>query len=73
MSDKIPLTTGIRQGDSLSPTLFNIIIDEIIMEVKKVKQGYRMGDKEIVAICYADDVVLKSESEDNLQWLLYKF
>ena len=32
-----------------------------------------MGDKEIKAICYADDVVLISESEDNLQRLLYKF
>ena len=73
LSDKIPLTTGIRQGDSLSPTLFNIIMDEIITEVKKVERGYRMGDKEIKAICYADDVVLISESEDNLQRLLYKF
>ena len=57
MSDKIPLTTGIRQGDSLSPTLFNKIMDEIITEVKKMKGGYRMGDKEIKVICYAEDVV----------------
>ena len=32
-----------------------------------------MGDKEIKAICYADDVALISESEDDLQRLLYKF
>ena len=32
-----------------------------------------MGDKEIKAICYADDVVLIFESEDDLQRLLYKF
>ena len=72
MSDKKPLTTGIRQGDSLSPTLFNIIVDEIITEVEKVERGYQMGDKKIKAICYADDVVLISESEDGLQRLLYK-
>ena len=48
-------------------------MDEIITEVKKVEREYRMGDKEIKAICYADDVVLISESEDNLQRLLYKF
>ena len=58
LSDKIPLTTGIRQGDSLSPTLFNIIMDEISTEVKIVGRGDRMGDKEIKAICYALDVVL---------------
>ena len=32
-----------------------------------------MGDKEIKVICYAEDVVLISESEDHLQRLLYKF
>ena len=48
-------------------------MDEIITEDKKVERGYRMRDKEIKAICYADDVVLISESEDNLQRLLYKF
>ena len=69
----IPLTTGITQEDSLSPTLFNIIMDEIMTEVKRVERGYRMGDKEIKAICYADDVVLISDSEDDLQRLLYKF
>ena len=36
-------------------------MDEIITEVKKVEQGYRMGDKEIKAICYAYDVVLISD------------
>ena len=48
-------------------------MDEIITEVKKGERGYRMGDKEIKAIYYADDVVLISESEGNLQRLLYKF
>ena len=48
-------------------------MDEIITELKKVKQGYRMGDKEIKAVYYADDVVLISESKYDLQRLLYKF
>lgn len=33
---KILITSGIRQDDSLSPILFNLIIDEIIKEVKTV-------------------------------------
>ena len=47
-------------------------MDEIITEVKIVEREYPMGEKEIKAICYADDVVLISEGKDNLQRLLYK-
>ncbi|XP_044760217.1 uncharacterized protein LOC123317675 [Coccinella septempunctata] len=32
-----------------------------------------MGNKEIKIVCYADDAVIISEDEDNLQRLLYKF
>ena len=32
-----------------------------------------MGNKEIKICCYADDVVLISEDEDNLQRLLFRF
>lgn len=37
VSEKIPVVTGITQGDSLSPTLF---MEEIITEVKKVVWPY---------------------------------
>ena len=73
LTKKIPIHTGIRQGDSLSPTLFNLVMDEIIKEVKTAGRGYRMGNKEIKICCYADDVVLISEDEDNLQRLLFRF
>ena len=32
-----------------------------------------MGNTEIKIMCYADDAVIVSEDEDNLQRLLYKF
>ena len=64
---KIPVTTGIKQGDSLSPILFNIITDEFTNEVKKTGRGYRMEDIKIMY--YADDAVLISENKDKLQKL----
>lgn len=73
LSKRIPVKTGIRQGDSLSPVLFNIIMDEIVNEVKQAGRGYRMGDRGVKIICYADDAVIVSEDEDDLQRLLYKF
>ena len=59
--------------NSLSPTLFNLVMDEIIKEVKTAGRGYRMGNKQIKICCYADDVVLISKDVVNLQQLLFRF
>lgn len=72
LTEPIEATTGIRQGDSLSPLLFNIILDEIIKQVK-TRRGYRMGNKEIQILCYADDTILIAENEDDLQRLMHQF
>lgn len=68
----INIKGGIRQGDSLSPTLFNMIMDQIIYEVKK-REGYRMGPHKINIVCYADDAVLVASNEDDLQRQLHSF
>lgn len=71
LTKPIPVNSGIRQGDSLSPLLFNIIMDEIIVKVR-TGNGYKMGNEEIKIICYADAVLL-ANSEDDLQKLLHMF
>jgi hypothetical protein len=63
---------AIRQGESLSPLLFNIIMDGLIKSVSNNK-GFKMGDSEIKIICYADDAVLLSDNEDDLQRMLFNF
>ena len=40
LTKKIPIHTGIRQEDSLSPTLFNLVMDEIIKEVKTAEREW---------------------------------
>ncbi|KAI4486268.1 hypothetical protein M0802_012412 [Mischocyttarus mexicanus] len=69
---QVPVNTCIRQCDSLSSFLFNLIMDKLIESVKPMN-GYKMGNKDFNILCYADDVVLVASSEDNLQGLLYKF
>ncbi|XP_065170188.1 uncharacterized protein [Atheta coriaria] len=71
-TDPIKVGTGVRQGDSLSPLLFNFIMEEIIARVRRCK-GYQMGGKELKVVCYADDAVLISDSEDNLQRMIHQF
>ncbi|XP_055380820.1 uncharacterized protein LOC129611625 [Condylostylus longicornis] len=48
-------------------------MDEIIKKVKCAGRGYKIGDNEIKCVCFADDAVLISDSEDNLQRLVYAF
>lgn len=56
----------------MSPLLFNLVMDEIIKKVRRLK-GYKMGNENISILCYADDAVLIAENEDDLQRLLYLF
>jgi hypothetical protein len=50
LSEKIPVKRGVRHGDSLNPLLFNLIIHEIIKNIKD-KKAYRLGNKAINIIC----------------------
>lgn len=72
MSKPISISQGIRQGDSLSPLLFNLIMDKIITSLQGLN-GFKMGHTDMRILCYADDAVLMAESEDDLQRLLYRF
>ena len=59
-SGSIPV--NLRQGDSLSPLLFSIVMDEIFGEIKNLK-GYSLGDENLTCVCYADDAALVAEDE----------
>jgi len=63
LTQEVSISTGIRWGDSLSMVLFNLIMNEMIKDNKE----------EITTLCYADDAVIISENEDELQRLLYQF
>lgn len=46
-------------------------MDQRIKDVKLLDTGYRVGQKSIGIVCYADDALLMAEDED-LQPLLYR-
>lgn len=46
----------IRQNDSLSPLLFNVVMDKVIITTKSMK-GYKMANTNVNIIGNADDTV----------------
>ena len=60
MSDPVGIRSGVRQGNSLSPMLFNLIMDKRIDQLPK-HLGYKLGDISIPVVSYADDAVLLAE------------
>ena len=63
---------GLKQGDCLSPTLFAIFINDLALEIKESKIGLNIDGNQLVNILlYADDIVLLSENEKDLQSLLF--
>ncbi|KAL0103821.1 hypothetical protein PUN28_017858 [Cardiocondyla obscurior] len=65
-SSAIKIGRGVRQGDPLSPLLFNLVVDRAL-GVLSEDVGYTMGGKRINALGYADDIVLLASTRNGLQ------
>ena len=66
-TDWFNVSSGVRQGDNLSLVLFNLYINELAMELKKLNYGVDIGGKKVCLLLYADDIVIIAENENDLQ------
>ncbi len=60
----------VKQGDTLSPTLFDISMNNIVHEVNNLNLGINIGNRKLSILLYADDIVLLSDTEEGLQTML---
>ena len=68
LKDWFQQTAGVRQGDTLAPTLFAIYINDLAIEVKAQNTGVKIaGGEDISILMFADDIVLLSDTAENLQ------
>jgi len=66
-SRMVEVRTGLRQGDALSPVLFNLVLEKVIREINIGRdEGVRMGRTCFSLLAYADDIVLLGEEEQRV-------
>ena len=59
-----PLRSGTRQGCSLSPLLFNIVLEVLATAIREEKEikGIQIGKEEAKLSLFADDMILYVEN-----------
>ena len=61
---------GLRQGCTLSPLLFTLIMEELVQRVKEVGVGVQVNQEKLCILIFADDVVIMAENMEDLQKML---
>lgn len=55
-TEPILVKSGLRQGDSMSPVVFNIVLEKVIRAMNvRPDEGMKLQDSLIGLLAYADD------------------
>ena len=68
LTSEIPINRGVLQGETLSPVLFILFIDDIVKNLQNSRyMPFKMGSLKIHILIYADDMVLLAHTPFELQ------
>ena len=69
-TDWFQTKSGVKQGQNDSPTIFAIFFNSLAQEMNLTNKGVKIGNVCINILLYVDDLVLLSETEEDLQCML---
>ena len=70
MSDEFSVMNGVKQGGVLSPILFAVYMDGLLMRLKKAGIGCNVGNWFVGCLAFADDLTLLAPSLSALKKLV---
>lgn len=71
LSNVVPKLRGLKQGDPLSPILYNLAFEPFLLVIHNDRQfnGYLMGAQRTKVLCYADDALVFVHNSQDLAQL----
>jgi hypothetical protein len=53
--------TGLKEGSTFSPILFNLVFQKVIQSIQMVPSGIKFDKEQLNTLTYADDIVLRGK------------
>ena len=69
-SESFSIKNGTRQGSVLSPTLFAVYLDGLLLQLRQLGVGCHVGGWWYGAACFADDLFLLAPSRTSAAMML---
>jgi len=69
-SQNFPVINGVKQGGILSPVLFDVYIEELLLALRETNVGCFMGIWFVGALAYADNIVLMAPTATAVRRML---
>ena len=64
------ISSGVRQGGVLSPVLFNLYVDDVLVDLQRSQLGCVVKEHVLNSFMYADDLIILSILVSDLQRLI---
>ena len=69
-SNKFPIQKGVRQGDTLSPKLFNAGLEQVFRKLNWDNKGITINGEKLNHLRFADDIVLIANNGEEAENML---